>query len=166
MKKIAFIGALIGLGLGIVFGPLRSCASPEAQVQRKLDQLESALSYTGSNPSNIKKMAALQSILGLMHPEVSISVSSQSGEQIQANGKDSIRDIYMAARMRAESLAVKFGLRAITLHDDSHATVSSEALVRASPGSRVDAIAVEMEWERQDGSWVMRSVKGSSNLRQ
>lgn len=129
-----------------------------------MDQLESALSYSGENPSNIRKMASLQSILGLMDPEVVINVQSQNGRSVRVTGKDSIRDIYMAARAEAQSLQVKFGLRNINLISENNATSSSEAMVRADPGNRTDVIAVQMEWSLTDGRWLIRSISGHSKF--
>lgn len=144
---------------------MRSCSSPESKIERRLDQLESSLSYSGENPSNIRKMASLQAILGLMDPEVVINVRSQNGRSIQLSGKDSIRDIYMAARSEAQSLQVKFGLRSVTLVSENKATSASEAMVRANPGNRTDVIAVQMEWTLKDGSWLIRSISGESKLK-
>ncbi len=164
MKKNAVIGSLFFVALGFFLMLSKSCASPESKINRQLDKLESVVSYF-DNSSNIKKMAALQSLLGLMSVDVEINISAGRGESIKTTGKDSIRDIYLVGRSRAEELHVKFKLREIEIVSETQAVSTTKAMVQANASSdQLEFIKMRFGWVLKDGSWIIQSVEGKSEL--
>lgn len=161
MKNTAVIGSLFFVALGFVLMLSKSCATPESKINRQLDKLESVVSYF-DNSSNIKKMAALQSLLGLMSVDVEINITAGRGESIRATGKDSIRDIFLAGRARAQELHVKFKLREIEIVSEKEAVSNTKAMVKANSRDQLESIKLRFEWVLEDGVWIIKSVEGKS----
>ena len=163
MRKNAVIGSLFFVVLGIFLTLSKSCATPEHKINRQLDKLESVVSYY-DNSSNIKKMAALQSLLGLMSVDVKIDITAGRGESIRTNGKDSIRDIYLAGRSRAQELHVKFKLREIEIVSETQAVSTTKAMLQANASDQLELINMRFGWVLKDGTWIIQSVEGKSEL--
>ena len=108
-------------------------------------------------------MAALQSLLGLMSVDVEINISAGRGESIKTTGKDSIRDIYLAGRSRAQELHVKFKLREIEIVSETQAVSTTKAMVQANASSdQLEFIKMRFGWVLKDGVWIIQSVEGKS----
>lgn len=109
-------------------------------------------------------MAALQSLLGLMSVDVEINIIAGRGESIRTTGKDSIRDIYLAARSRAQELHVKFKLREIEIVSETQAFSTSKAMLQANASDQLELINMRFGWVLKDGVWIIQSVEGKSEL--
>jgi hypothetical protein len=154
LKPIIFLAlaAAIAFAIYSVFFP-----PAEKVIKKRLQKLAGAISARPGG--NIARVANVSSIGGYFHPNVQISLVGFGREVASVSGRGELEQAALAARQNLGSISVKFYNISVQLGETAtNASASLTALVNINEQTDPAVQEIELELEKLDRKWLIRSV--------
>ncbi|MCH8473792.1 MAG: nuclear transport factor 2 family protein [Opitutales bacterium] len=129
-----------------------------SQLDRRLDQMLGAMEKTGEE-SQFVQIGVAREVQGFFTSDVQLQIGPPVG---QIEGRPDIQRAVIGGRAQAETLSFSTANRQAEVREDESEAIY-EVTVRgnAQVGGqrRTDSVRVQINWVRQEGNWLIQSIR-------
>ena len=135
----------------------------ETRIRRQLNRMGEVVSYE-ADASPLAGIAAASRFVKFLTPEVSVSIRIPGVGHREFQGKEHVREAFLASRSPRTGLSVVFLDPQIQLEHDDQARVEVTVKV-AHPGNpEVQAQALRIDFVKYEGDWMVSGVETIETL--
>ncbi len=130
----------------------------ETRIRRQLSRMGEVVSYE-ADASPLAGIAAASRFVKFLTPEVSVSIRIPGVGHRDFQGRENLREAFLASRSPRTGLSVVFLDPRIQLENDSQARVEVTVKVTQPGNPEIQAQALRIDFVRYEGDWMVSGVE-------